>query len=170
MEQGLFEILKDGMGDYSPHHPVWHLLIVSVCIFVTGIFSIADTISGVYTAKKAGEKLRSHRLRKMFEKMAVYWFFQTLVGLVGLILSLFPFYNLPYLSILFSIMICVTEGKSMWEHSRRRKDGVAKLPEAVQELVELAGGVEELKHALLDLVKKRLGVSEGAEQKNARPS
>ena len=149
------------MGDYSLHHLVWHLLIVSVCIFVTGIFSIADTISGVYTAKKTGEKLRSHRLRKMFEKMAVYWFFQTLVGLVGLILSLFPFYNLPYLSILFSIMICVTEGKSMWEHSRRRKDGVAKLPEAVQELVELAGGVEELKHALLDLVKKRLGVSEG---------
>lgn len=49
----------------------------------------------------------------------------------------------------------------MWEHSRRRKDGVAKLPEAVQELVELAGGVEELKHALLDLVKKRLGLSEG---------
>lgn len=68
------------------------------------VFSIADTISGVYTAKKTGEKLRSHRLRKMFEKMAIYWFFQSLVGIVGLILSLFPFYNLPYLSIVFAIM------------------------------------------------------------------
>lgn len=118
---------------------------------------------GITKDKRESPRLQSWEYVKqtMFEKMAVYWFFQTLVGLVGLILSLFPFYNLPYLSILFSIMICVTEGKSMWEHSRRRKDGVAKLPEAVQELVELAGGVEELKHALLDLVKKRLGLSEG---------
>jgi len=96
----------------------------------------------------------------MFEKMAVYWFFQVLVGIVGLILSLFPFYNLPYLSILFAIMICMTEGRSMWEHSKRRRDGVAKLPEAVQELIDLAGGEEELKHALLDLVRKRLGMNE----------
>ena len=160
MEQDFFEILKIGMGDYSLHHLVWHMLIVTVYIFTTGIFSIADTISGVYTARKTGEKLRSHRLRKMFEKMAIYWFFQTLVGIVGLILSVFPFYNLPYLSIVFAIMICVAEGLSMWEHSKRRRDKVAKLPEAVHELVELAGGEEELKHALLDLVKKRLGVDQ----------
>lgn len=170
MEQSFFEIIQIGMGDYSLHHLVWHLLIVSLCIFVTGIFSIADTISGVYTARKTGEKLRSHRLRKMFEKMAVYWFFQTLVGLVGLILSLFPFYNLPYLSIVFAVMICVAEGRSMWEHSKRRRDGVAKLPEAVHELVELAGGEDELKHALLDLVRKRLGMEAEAElKKSARP-
>jgi len=160
MEQGFFEVIKIGMGDYSLHHLVWHLLIVTICIFTTGIFSIADTISGVYTAKKTGEKLRSHRLRKMFEKMMIYWFFQTLVGIVGLILSLFSWYNLPYLSIIFAIMICGAEGLSMWEHSKRRRDGVAKLPEAVHELVELAGDEEELKHALLDLVKKRLGVDE----------
>ncbi len=160
MEQSIFEIIKIGMGDYSLHHLAWHLSIVAFCILTSGLFSVADTASGIYTAKKTGEKLRSHRLRKMFEKMAVYWFFQVLVGIVGLILSLFPFYNLPYLSILFAIMICMTEGRSMWEHSKRRRDGVAKLPEAVQELIDLAGGEEELKHALLDLVRKRLGMNE----------
>lgn len=160
MGQSIFEIIKIGMGDYSLHHLAWHLSIVAFCILTSGLFSVADTVSGIYTAKKTGEKLRSHRLRKMFEKMAVYWFFQVLVGIVGLILSLFPFYNLPYLSIFFAIMICMTEGRSMWEHSKRRRDGVAKLPEAVQELVDLAGGEEELKHALLDLVRKRLGMNE----------
>lgn len=160
MGQSIFEIIKIGMGDYSLHHLAWHLSIVAFCILTSGLFSVADTVSGIYTAKKTGEKLRSHRLRKMFEKMAVYWFFQVLVGIVGLILSLFPFYNLPYLSILFAIMICMTEGRSMWEHSKRRRDGVAKLPEAVQELIDLAGGEEELKHALLDLVRKRLGMNE----------
>lgn len=146
------------MGDYSLHHLAWHVSIVAFCILTSGVFSVADTVSGIYTAKKTGEKLRSHRLRKMFEKMAVYWFFQVLVGIVGLILSLFPFYNLPYLSILFAVMICIAEGKSMWEHAQRRKDGVAKLPEAVQELIDLAGGEEELKLALLDIVRKRLGI------------
>ena len=86
-----FEIIKIGMGDYSLHHLVWHLTIVAFCILTSGMFSVADTVSGIYTAKKTGEKLRSHRLRKMFEKMAVYWFFQILVGVVGLILSLFSF-------------------------------------------------------------------------------
>ena len=156
--ENFVEIIKIGMGDYSLHHLVWHLSIVAFCILTSGLFSVAATVSGIYTAKKTGEKLRSHRLRKMFEKMAVYWFFQVLVGIVGLILSLFPFYNLPYLSILFAIMICAAEGRSMWEHSRRRHDGVAKLPEAVQELIDLAGGEDELKRALLDMVRKRLGV------------
>lgn len=156
------EVIKIGMGDYSLHHLAWHLLIVAFCIVATGVFSLADTISGIYTAKKTGEKLRSHRLRKTFEKMAVYWFFQTLVAIVGVILTLLPWYNLPYLSIALAVAICVTEGHSMWEHSRRRKDGVAKIPETVQELIDIVGGEEEVKRALLDFVQKRLGVEGGA--------
>lgn len=157
------EIIKIGMGDYSLHHLAWHLLIVAFCIVATGVFSVADTISGIYTAKKTGEKLRSHRLRKTFEKMAVYWFFQTLVAIVGVILTLLPWYNLPYLSIILAVAICVTEGRSMWEHSRRRKDGVAKIPETVQELIDIVGGEEQVKRALLDFVQKRLGVEGGAQ-------
>lgn len=156
------EVIKIGMGDYSLHHLAWHLLIVAFCILTTGVFSIADTISGIYTAKKTGEKLRSHRLRKTFEKMAVYWFFQTLVAIVGVILTLVPWYNLPYLSIILAVAICITEGRSMWEHSRRRKDGVAKIPETMQELIDLVGGEDELKRTLISLVQKRLGVEGGA--------
>lgn len=44
MEQNLFEIIKLGMGDYSLYHLLWHLLIVAVCIFVTGVFSIAAVV------------------------------------------------------------------------------------------------------------------------------
>ena len=158
MEQSFLDIVRVGMGDYSLQHLVWHLLIVGFCIFTTGIFSVADTVSGVYTAKKTGEKLRSHRLRKMFEKMAVYWFFQVLVAIVGCIFTLLPFYNLPYMSIVLAVSICYTEGRSMWEHCKRRRDGVAKIPETMQELIELMGGEEELKRTLLGVIQKRLGV------------
>lgn len=159
--ESFIEVIKLGMGDYSLHHLAWHLLIVAFCIVITGVFSIADTISGIYTAKKTGEKLRSHRLRKTFEKMAVYWFFQILVAIVGVMFTVFSFYNLPYLSIVFAAMICIAEGRSMWEHSRRRRDGVAKIPETVQELIDLVGGEDELKRTLISLVHKRLGVEGG---------
>lgn len=163
MEQNFFEIIKLGMGDYSLHHLAWHLLIVAFCIVTTGVFSIADTISGIYTAKKTGGKLRSHRLRKTFEKMVAYWFFQILVAIVGVILSLLSWYNLPYLSIVLAMAICITEGRSMWEHSKRRKDGVAKVPEVLQELVDLVGGEEEFKRMLVSFVQKRLGVEGGTQ-------
>ena len=45
--ENYFEIIKVGMGDYSLHHLVWHLTIVAFCILLTGIFSIADTASGI---------------------------------------------------------------------------------------------------------------------------
>ena len=161
--EDFFEIIKIGMGDYSLHHLAWHLLIVAFCIVTTGVFSIADTISGIYTAKKTGERLRSHRLRKTFEKMAWYWFFQMLVAIVGVLLSLLPWYNLPYLSMVLALAICISEGISMWEHSKRRKDGMAKVPEAVQELIDLVGGEEELKRTLITLMQKRLGVEGGTQ-------
>ena len=161
--EDFFEIIKIGMGDYSLHHLAWHLLIVAFCIVTTGVFSIADTISGIYTAKKTGEKLRSHRLRKTFEKMAWYWFFQMLVAIVGVLLSLLPWYNLPYLSMVLALAICISEGISMWEHSKRRKDGMAKVPEAVQALIDLVGGEEELKRTLITLMQKRLGVEGGTQ-------
>lgn len=159
--ESFIEVIKLGMGDYSLHHLAWHLLIVAFCIVTTGVFSIADTISGIYTAKKTGEKLRSHRLRKTFEKMAIYWFFQMLVAIVGVMFTVFSFYNLPYMSIVLAAAICITETRSMLEHSKRRRDGVAKIPGAVQEVIDLVGGEEEFKRTLISLVQKRLGVEGG---------
>lgn len=159
--ESFIEVIKLGMGDYSLHHLAWHLLIVAFCIVTTGVFSIADTISGIYTAKKTGEKLRSHRLRKTFEKMAIYWFFQMLVAIVGVMFTVFSFYNLPYMSIVLAAAICITEIRSMLEHSKRRRDGVAKIPGAVQEVIDLVGGEEEFKRTLISLVQKRLGVEGG---------
>lgn len=155
--ENFIEVIRIGMGDYSLYHLAWHLLIVAFCILATAVFSIADTISGIYTAKKTGEKLRSHRLRKTFEKMAKYWFFQILIAIVGVILSLIPWYDLPYLSMFFATAICVAESRSMQEHSKRRKDGMAKIPETVQGLIDLVGSEKELKQMLVDLVQKRLG-------------
>lgn len=151
-----FEFLKLGMSAYSLPHLAWHLAIVAYCIVGSGVFSVADTVSGIYTAKKTGEKLRSHRLRKTFEKMAVYWFFQILVAIVGILLSPLSWYDLPYLSMAFALAICVNEGISMWEHSCRRKDGVAKITETTQNMIDFLGGEEELKKMVKAMMQKKI--------------
>lgn len=141
---------------YDVAHLFWHLAIIFYLILLTGLFSLADMFSGVYTAKKTGERLRSHRYRKTIEKITWYWFFQILVAAVGLVGTLFPWYNLPYLSIAAALCICVIEGKSIWEHVKRRKDRLAKLPEILNEFIDLIGDADEVKESIKIVAKKKL--------------
>lgn len=153
------EILGQGVVEYNFPHLIWHLTIIFYLILLTGLFSIADMFSGVYTAKKTGERLRSHRYRKTIEKITWYWFFQILVAAVGIVGTLFPWYNLPYLSIAAALCICVIEGKSIWEHVKRRKDRLAKLPEILNEFIEMISDADVLKETIKIVAKKKLSKS-----------
>lgn len=153
------EILVPGAVEYNFPHLIWHLAIIFYLILLTGLFSVADMCSGVYTAKKTGERLRSHRYRKTIEKITCYWFFQILVAAVGLVGTLFTWYNLPYLSIAAALCICVIEGKSIWEHVKRRKDRLAKLPEILNEFIEMISDADELKETIKIVAKKKLSKS-----------
>ena len=150
------EILGQGVVEYNFPHLIWHLAIIFYLILLTGLFSVADMCSGVYTAKKTGERLRSHRYRKTIEKITWYWFFQILVAAVGLVGTLFQWYNLPYLSIAAALCICVIEGKSIWEHTKRRKDRLSKLPEILNEIIDLIGDADEVKESIKIIAKKKL--------------
>lgn len=148
-------IIEQALAEgFSFAHLAWHCFIVACCIIVTGIFSVADFISGVYTAKKLGEPLRSHRYRKTFEKMAVFWGFQLLVALVGLILTVMPFYQLPYLSLLTALVICWIEGRSMFEHAQRRRDHLAKIPQMMHDIVGLIGD-DTVREIIVEIIKKK---------------
>lgn len=153
------EILGQCVVEYNFPHLIWHLAIIFYLILLTGLFSIADMFSGVYTAKKTGERLRSHRYRKTIEKITWYWFFQILVAAVGIVGTLFPWYNLPYLSIAAALCICVIECKSIGEHVKRRKDSLAKLPEILNEFIEMINDADELKETIKIVAKKKLSKS-----------
>lgn len=163
MEQ-LIEVIKIGMSDYSLYHLAWHLFIVVFCILITGAFSIADAISGCYVAWKLGQPIKSHLLRKTIEKMTVYWFFQTLLSMLGLGLSLFSWYDLPYLSIVAALGIGLVEIWSMIENHKRVKNGqITKMSDSIEvafdKFIETIGGEEEL----IKLLRKRLGVEGGVQ-------
>ena len=62
---------------------------------------------------------------------------------------LFPFYNLPYLSIVICIGIIGIEIKSVWEHAKKRKSKAAELPAIIQSMIECA-----TEHNAIDIVKQ----------------
>lgn len=72
-----FELVRQGMNDFSLAHLAWYMFIVALCILSTAVFSVADAVSGIYTAWKRNEPIRSHLLRKTVEKMSVYWFYDS---------------------------------------------------------------------------------------------
>lgn len=154
--ENLNDIIMSGFSGYDFGHLYRHLIIVSGLILLSGVFSVADMVSGIYTAKKLHEPLRSHRYRNTVEKMAVYWFFQILVGLVGLVLALFEWYQMPYLSIALALGICLIEGISMFEHSKRRRDHMAKLPETLQAAIDFLGDEDDIRNILKEILKRKM--------------
>ena len=156
--ENIIDAIILGMGTYDVAHLFRHIFIVFCLFHITALFVAADFVSGTATAKKLKEPLRSRRYRKSLEKLLWYWGVQLLVGVVGLIGTLFDFYNWPYLSIVAALCICWVEFKSMREHAKRRKDQTSKIPEALNEIIDFMGGAEEVKHAIKDMARRKLEV------------
>ncbi len=108
---------------------LWVLVILAVLI---------DLWDGVYTAKTLKRRIHSHKLRITIAKLGEYWRIMLLGFVADCIGVLFPFYALPYLSILICLGIIGIEMKSVWEHAKKRKSKAAELPAIMQTIVECA--------------------------------
>lgn len=108
---------------------LWLLVIITVLI---------DLWDAIYTARRLGIKIHSHKLRMTINKMGEYWRIMLLGFVFDLIGVIFPFYVYPYLSILICVGIVLIEMKSVWEHAVKRKSKAAQLPKIVGRIVECA--------------------------------
>lgn len=106
---------------------LWFLVIFAVLI---------DLWDAIYTARKLGVKVRSHKLRMTINKMGEYWRIMLLGFVFDLIGVIFPFYAYPYLSILICVGIVLIEIKSVYEHAKRRKSRVADIPDIIEEVIK----------------------------------
>ena len=97
-----------------------------------------DLWDGVYTAKKTGQKVHSHKLRVTIDKMSEYWRFLIIGFFIDCIGIIFEFYRFPFVTILFGVGLIAVEIKSMFEHARRRKSHTAELPNLIKQIIECA--------------------------------
>lgn len=110
---------------------------ISLALWVLVILaSLIDLWDGVHTARVLKHRVHSHKLRATIAKLGEYWRIMLLGFVADTIGVLFPFYNLPYLSILICLGIIAIEMKSVWEHARKRKSKTAELPSIMQSIVE----------------------------------
>lgn len=94
-----------------------------------------DLWDGVYTAKRTGQRVHSHKLRVTIAKVSEYWRFLLIGFLADCLGFLFSFYFLPFLAMLFGMGLIVVEIISMFEHAKRRKSHLIDLPDIIDGII-----------------------------------
>lgn len=94
-----------------------------------------DLWDGVYTAKRTGQRVHSHKLRVTIAKVSEHWRFLLIGFLADCLGFLFSFYFLPFMALLFGMGLIVVEIISMFEHAKRRKSHLIDLPEIIDGII-----------------------------------
>ncbi|MCC8177034.1 MAG: phage holin family protein, partial [Bacteroidales bacterium] len=98
-----------------------HLAIGFVLSILVTIAIFVDLWDGVYTARKTGQKIHSHKLRVTGEKIGEYFRFIFIMFLIDLVGVPFSWWPLPFLTMVISVGLIGVEVKSMFEHATERK-------------------------------------------------
>lgn len=125
---------------------------ITVVVFVWFFVILAvfcDLWDGVYTARKLHERIRSHKIRRTVDKICEYWRVMFIALLLDLLATLASMrYNLPYASLIGGALFVIVEGKSMFEHLKRRKSAALQIKDVLQGIIKCANqkdAVETLK-------------------------
>ena len=94
-----------------------------------------DLWDGVYTAKRTGQRVHSHKLRVTIAKVSEYWRFLLIGFLADCLGFIFSFYFLPFMALLFGMGLIVVEIISMFEHAKRRKSQLIDLPDIIDGII-----------------------------------
>ena len=119
---------------------------VAVCLLVMTAIML-DLWDGVYTARKTGERVHSHKLRVTMGKMSEYWRYIFIGFLMDCLGIFFHFYVLPFVAILFGVCLLIVETKSMFEHAQKRKSHTSELPDILRRIVA-ASNMQEARDIL----------------------
>lgn len=107
-------------------------LAVSLLVIIAIMLDLWD---GVYTAKRTGQRVHSHKLRVTIAKVSEYWRFLLIGFLADCLGFLFSFYFLPFMALLFGMGLIVVEIISMFEHAKRRKSHLIDLPDIIDGII-----------------------------------
>lgn len=110
--------------------------VIFLCFVVIGVAVLLDLYTGIKAAKKTGEKIRSHILRRTIIKIIEYWMvvvFGVLIDLLGLS---FTWYNIPYAAIIVTLCVLLIEGHSLFENLTRAKSPAAKIDDVAGDILQ----------------------------------
>lgn len=118
--------------------------VIFLCFVVIGVAVLLDLYTGIKAAKKTGEKIRSHILRRTIIKIIEYWLvvvFGILIDLLGLS---FTWYNIPYAAVIVTLCVLLIEGHSLFENLTRAKSPAGRIDDVagsfMQDIIDAKSG------------------------------
>lgn len=124
---------------------VWNgITIIFICYVIMIAAVLIDLYTGISAAKRTGEPIRSHILRKTIRKTIDYGMVIAIGILIDVLALPLSWYHIPYASMLITFSVVLIEGHSVLENLTRAKSPAAKvddvvcdiLPEALQEIID----------------------------------
>lgn len=143
-------------------HFYTHIAVTLLCWVLVIMAILIDLWDGIYTARKLGERLHSHKFRHTVQKAGEYWrllLFGFIADTLGLLL---PWYALPYITMALCVSLVFIEMKSVFEHYKRRKSGLAALPGIAARIVECV--TEKDAEKLINTIKDELQTDKNTEK------
>lgn len=130
------------MSDNFLHCIAVHLGICGILWVLIIAAILVDLWDRVYTNKKLGKKIESHKMRITLEKVSEYWRFMIIAFTIDMVTFIAFFFfqlpHLPYLSMLLCIVLLIIEIKSLYEHAKERKSNLSDLNELIRVVVNAA--------------------------------
>lgn len=107
------------------------IAIIFMCFVIVAIAVILDLYTGIRAAKKIGEPIRSHILRKTINKITDYYVAVIIGILIDWLGLCFPWYSIPYAAIISTLAVIIIEGRSVLENLARAKSHAAEVDDVV---------------------------------------
>lgn len=130
--------------------------VIFICCVLTAMVVLFDLYTGIKAARKTGEPIRSHILRRTITKIIDYYFiifFAVLIDILGLF---FPWYGIPYAVIIATLAVLVIEGRSMLENLAKAKSHAARVDDVVLDILQEIIDCKSAKNAskIIEKIKK----------------
>lgn len=116
---------------------IWHgVTVIFVCFVLVSIAVLVDLYTGIRAAKKTGEPIRSHILRKTITKTTDY----AMVVLFGVLIDIlglpFKWYSMPFAAMLITLSVLIIEGRSVLENLTRAKSRAAEVDDVASDIIQ----------------------------------
>lgn len=128
---------------------------------------VVDLLSALFTARQLGIEIRSARLRYSIEKLGSYMLPLALVALLDLLINMSGLSHTPWCSLAIAVAEVAVEARSVFEHTRRRRNKAAKMPEQVSVIADWIG--RERLNALVSIIVGRLEKSDCQTSNDTEP-
>lgn len=131
----MLDLIEEGNWEALNFFLTTRIAVIVVCWAFMVLACLIDLWDARKTAILLGEKLESHKYRNTIVKAGDYariLLFTLMFDALGFLL---PFYSLPFATLISTVAILLIEGKSVLEHSAKKKSASASIPEVFRMII-----------------------------------